>query len=60
MGKSVVLNEIDAVYTVTVIQYSNKGILFLLTDKTTHEEVDRFLWEYPHQFGETGNIRRIT
>lgn len=58
--KTLSLTEIDPAYTVIIMQYSNKGIIFVLRDKTTDEEVDRFLWEYPVRRGEEGNIRRFT
>lgn len=60
MGKSTILTELDNTYIITVMQYSNKGILFVLTDKITYKERDRFLWEYPVHLGEKGNIRRFT
>ena len=60
MGKSVILNELDDTYVVTVIQYSNKGIIFILTDKITKKEVDRFIWEYPiGAYCYQGNLRRF-
>lgn len=59
MGKSTILAELDDVYNITVMQYSNKGIIFVLSDKITNKEVDRFLWEYPIYRGNKGNIKRF-
>lgn len=62
MGKHIVLKEIDNTYDITIMQYSNKGIVFILTDKITGKEVDRFMWAYPLSKtfrGGKGDIRRF-